>query len=183
MSAAERQANLLGAFALVVTDQTSAAAMHAAGQSLSGAAALSAMRNFLDHPTLDQLRLVLGLTPSGAVRLVDRLADAGLVRRGAGKDARSRSVVLTAKGRKVADRIRADRATTLGRITDALSPDDAATLHTLLGRMMAGVVEEKRGGAWICRLCDTHACGRDSGHCPTANAAKAKHAAPGASTT
>jgi hypothetical protein len=26
---------------------------------------------------------------------------------------------------------------------------------------------------WMCRLCDLHACGRDAGHCPVANAAAA----------
>ncbi|MGV2386825.1 MAG UNVERIFIED_CONTAM: MarR family transcriptional regulator, partial [Thermobifida fusca] len=84
MTAVDRVANVLGALALAVTDRTSAAIAAAAGQSVSAAAALSAMHHFLDRPTLDQLRRVLGLTHSGAVRLVDRLVDAGLVTRGPG---------------------------------------------------------------------------------------------------
>ena len=102
MTALDRQANLLGALALVITDQTAQAAAAAAGQSVSAAAALSALHHFLDRPTLDQLHKVLGLTPSGAVRLVDRLADAGLVTRGTGDDGRSRSVVLTDAGKRAA---------------------------------------------------------------------------------
>ena len=73
MTALDRQANLLGALALVITDQSAQAVAAAAGQSVSAAAALSALHHFLDRPTLDQLHKVLGLTPSGAVRLVDRL--------------------------------------------------------------------------------------------------------------
>ena len=109
MTALDRQANLLGALALVITDQTAEAVAAAAGQSVSAAAALSALHHFLDRPTLDQLRKVLGLTPSGAVRLVDRLADAGLVTRGTGDDGRSRSVVLTEAGKRVAQQITAAR--------------------------------------------------------------------------
>jgi DNA-binding MarR family transcriptional regulator len=175
MSQPGREANLLGAFALVVADRTSARAGAAAGQSLSGAAALSALRHFLSQPTVDQLRRTLGLTPSGAVRLVDRLAQDGLVTRGPGFDGRSRSIVLTRKGRKVADRITRARMETLGGVMEDLSPGERHTLNALVSRMMVTIVGAKQDGAWICRLCDTTACGRDAGLCPTANAAAAKY--------
>lgn len=178
MTALDRQANLLGALALVITDQTAQAAAAAAGQSVSAAAALSALHHFLDRPTLDQLHKVLGLTPSGVVRLVDRLADAGLVTRGTGDDGRSRSVVLTDAGKRVAQKITAARATLLSSMLDELSPAERETLHSLMSRVMAGVVRSKEGGAWICRLCNLDACGRASGHCPAANAAAAKYANP-----
>lgn len=169
MSALDRQANLLGALALVITDQSAQAA--AAGQSVSAAAALSALYHFLDRPTLDQLHKVLGLTPSGAVRLVDRLAEAGLVTRGTGPDGRSRSVNLTEAGEQVAGQITAARAALLGGLLDDLSAAERETLHALLSRIMASAVRGKEGGAWICRLCDLDACGRASGQCPAANAA------------
>lgn len=178
MTALDRQANLLGALALVITDQTAQAAAAAAGQSASAAAALSALHHFLDHPTLDRLHKVLGLTPSGAVRLVDRLAAAGLVTRGTGRDGRSRSVVLTEAGERVAQQITAARATLLSSVLSDLSAAERETLHALMSRVMAGVVRRKEGGAWICRLCDLGACGRASGHCPTANAAAARYAGP-----
>jgi DNA-binding MarR family transcriptional regulator len=169
--ALDRQANLLGALALVITDQTAQAVAAAAGQSISAAAALSALHHFLDRPTLDQLRKVLGLTPSGAVRLVDRLADAGLVTRGAGDDRRSRSVTLTEAGEWVAERITATRAALLIDALVGLSSAERQTLHALMGRVMANIVHSKDGGAWICRLCDLDACGRGAGLCPAANAA------------
>src|SRR5918996_673413 len=105
MSDLAGDANVLGALALVVTDRTSDAIAEAAGQSVTGAAALSALHHFLDRPTIDRLRQVLGLTPSGTVRLVDRLAEAGYVVRGPGSDGRSRTVTLTAEGRRAAERV------------------------------------------------------------------------------
>lgn len=173
MTALDRQANLLGALALVITDQTAQAVAAAAGQSISAAAALSALHQFLDRPTLDQLRRVLGLTPSGTVRLVDRLADAGLVTRGAGDDGRSRSVSLTEDGERVAERITAARAALLTDALEGLSSTERQSLHALIGRVMANIVHSKDGGAWICRLCDLNACGRAAGLCPAANAASA----------
>jgi DNA-binding MarR family transcriptional regulator len=178
VSELDREGNLLGALALVITDQTADAAAAGAGQSLSAAAALSALHHFLDRPTIDRLRRVLGLTPSGAVRLVDRLAEAGLVTRGRGVDGRSRSVALTPAGRRAALRVSAARAGLLSGALAGLSAADRQALHALLGRIMANVVQAKEGGAWICRLCDLTACGRADGHCPTANAAAAKYGRP-----
>ncbi len=173
-----REANVLGALALVLTDRMSQAAAQAADQSPSAAAALSALHQFLDRPTIDRLRQVLGLTPSGAVRLIDRLADAGLVTRGPGDDGRSRSVTLTARGRRVAVRVAAARRATLAEALAGLSVADRATLGALLDRMMANVVGVKDGGAWICRLCDLTACERADGRCPAANAAALRYGAP-----
>ena len=178
MTALDRQANLLGALALVITDQTAQAAAAAAGQSVSAAAALSALHHFLDRPTLDQLRKVLGLTPSGAVRLVDRLAEAGLVTRGTGDDRRTRPVVLTDAGKRMAHQITVARAALLSSALEGLSPAERQTLHALMSQVMASIVQSKEGGAWICRLCDLEACGRAAGHCPAANAAAAKYAKP-----
>jgi len=178
VSELDGQANLLGALALVITDQTAQVAVAAAGQSVSAAAALSALHHFLDRPTLDQLRQVLGLTPSGAVRLVDRLAAAGLVTRGPGGDGRSRSVILTEEGQRAAERITAARGAVLSGALDQLSRPDRQTLYTLMSQIMTGLVCGKDGGAWICRLCDLGACGRAAGRCPAANAAAAKYAGP-----
>jgi DNA-binding MarR family transcriptional regulator len=175
VTALERQANLLGALALVISDQTGEAVADAAGQSVSAAAALSALDQFLNGPTLGQLHRVLGLTPSGAVRLVDRLADAGLVTRGSGGDGRSRSVALTQAGQQAARQIANARAALLSGALADLSPAERETLHALLSKVMATVVSSKQGGAWTCRLCDLGACGRASGHCPAADAAAARY--------
>jgi DNA-binding MarR family transcriptional regulator len=168
---AEREANVLGALAQAIADQTAGAITAATGQSPTAAAALTALDQFLDRPTLDRLRLVLGLTPSGAVRLVDRLSDAGLVARTPGADGRSRAVVLTDQGRVAAAQVAAARSATLHRLLAGFAPDELAVLGKVLDRLMAGVVNVKDGGAWICRQCDFAACERAEGRCPAANAA------------
>lgn len=179
MTDLDRQANLLGAFALVVADRTAEAMTSAAGVPLShtAASALSALHHFLDRPNLDLLRQVLGLTASGTVRLVDRLAELGYVERAHGPDGRSRSVVLTRSGRQAAARVSKARAAVLADALGELTAPERATLHDLMGEVIAGFVRGPGATKWICRACDTTACGRNDGLCPTANAAMAKIAA------
>jgi DNA-binding MarR family transcriptional regulator len=175
MTAEGRTANVLGALALVVSDRAAAAVTDATGQSTSAAAALSALSEFLDRPTLDDLRKVLGLTPSGVVRLVDRLVDAGLVTREAGADARSRAIVLTEEGRRLATKMSRVRMETLAGALDGLTERELDDFHRVLSRVMANVVQAKDGGAWICRMCDLAACERSGGRCPAALAAREKY--------
>jgi DNA-binding MarR family transcriptional regulator len=78
-------ANVFGALALVVADQIADATAAAAGRADSAPAALAALLHFLDRPSVDQLRQVLGLTSSGAVRLIDRLAGSGRLVRTSGR--------------------------------------------------------------------------------------------------
>src|ERR1700761_702871 len=88
--------------------------MHAAVGSVaavgpSAPAALVALHEFLDGGTVTQLSSVLGLTHSGTVRLVDRLAAEGLVERAGAPDGRTVAVVLTIAGRVTAGRVLAAR--------------------------------------------------------------------------
>jgi DNA-binding MarR family transcriptional regulator len=158
-----------------MTDRTADAVGGAAGQSASAATALSALHQFLDDPPVDRLRQVLGLTPSGTVRLVDRLEEVELVTRGPGTDGRSVSVRLTAAGRRAAKRVAEARGAILD---DALSSLDAAEreqLDGLLARVLAGLIRGPGASRWMCRLCDMSACGRDEGRCPVANAARERY--------
>jgi DNA-binding MarR family transcriptional regulator len=174
---AGRAGNVLGALALAVADQLSASASRA-GVSDSAAAALSALYHFLDRPTLEQLSRVLGLTHSAVVRLVDRLAATGLITRGPSDDRRSRTISLTPEGREVARTIEAARADALNAALAGFSAEELGQLHSLTGRIMANIVRDKDGGAWICRRCDLEACERASGQCPAANAAAEKYGRP-----
>lgn len=171
--ARRRDANIIGAAALAITERVASASQ---SQSLEGAphssrAALSAMRSFLDGPTVEDLRRVLGLTHSGAVRLVDRLCESGLARRDAGHDGRTRQVRLTLQGERAADRLIAARLDAIDALTRGLSAAQRAALVEALSTMIANLVDTKDGGAWLCRMCDTTACGRPHGRCPAAIAA------------
>lgn len=173
--ALDRTGNLLGALALVIADRTSDAVDEAAGRSDSAAAALSALLHFLDRPSVDLLRQVLGLTSSGTVRLVDRLAEAGYVRRGPGRDGRSTSVTLTPAGRRAAQRVSAARASVLQGALDTLSAEERAGLDALMSKLLAGLIRGPGAVRWMCRMCDTGSCGREQGSCPVANAVRYRY--------
>jgi DNA-binding MarR family transcriptional regulator len=176
----DRAGNLLGALALSVADRTSDAVGAAAGQSQTAAVALSALHHFLDDPSIDLLRRVLGLTPSGTVRLVDRLEEAGYVKRRPGRDGREVSLRLTAAGRRAAERVTAARGEVLEGALATLSPAERREFDQLLARVLPGLIRGPGATRWMCRLCDTGACGRPEGRCPVANAARERFASPGA---
>lgn len=189
MTDLDRQANVLGALSLVVHDRTRDAVAAAVGEARAetAAAALSALYHFLDRPNIDMLRQVLGLTPSGAVRLVDRLVDAGFVTRdrsgvtAAGSrqvgDRRSRVITLTPAGRHAAEQVAEARADVLLEALDPLTDAERATFEQLIGRVLAGLGRGPGATRWICRLCDTDACERREGKCPIARAAANRYGA------
>jgi DNA-binding MarR family transcriptional regulator len=166
---------VVGALALMLADRTSDAIADAAGLGPTAATALSALHHFLGRPTVDRLRQVLGLTSSGTVRLVDRLVDAGYVRRAAGEDARSTLISLTASGRRAAQRVSAARAAVLSDALAGLSTADRQALDALAGQVLTGLMRPPGATRWMCRLCDTGACGRATGDCPVAAEAKRRH--------
>jgi len=169
-------ANLLGALALVVHDRFGEAMTDASGRSETAAAALSSLDNFLDRPTIDTLRRVLGLTSSGTVRLVDRLQDEGLIDRGQGDDRRATSLQLTRSGRRAANRVASARTQVLHDALDTLTDKERATLDGLLAKLLVGMMREPGATKYMCRLCDARACGHADGHCPVRNAARERFA-------
>ena len=173
----DRAANLLGAMSLIVADQTADAVAEAAGRAESAGAALSALLHFLDRPTVGRLRQVLGLTSSGTVRLIDRLAEAGYVRRDRGTDGRSTAIVLTDRGRDAAIRVSRARAEVLGRSLAVLSPQERATFEALAGKVLIGMMRGPGATRWMCRLCDIGICRGAAGGCPVGNAARERFGA------
>jgi DNA-binding MarR family transcriptional regulator len=170
--ASRHSANVLGALALVLHDRFTVAIADAIGQTETGAATLSMLDNFLDEPRVGRLHQVLGLTPSGAVRLVDRLEAEGYLERGPGSDRRSTSLRLTPEGRKTAGRVAAARSDVLEHALSTLSPEQRQTLDALVSRILVGLIRGPGATRWMCRLCDADACGHDRGTCPVANAAR-----------
>jgi DNA-binding MarR family transcriptional regulator len=170
-----RAANVFGALSLVIADQAADAVAGAAGRSESAAAALSALLHFLDRPSVDLLRQVLGLTSSGTVRLLDRLEESGYVERGAGADGRSTSVSLTEQGRLAAHQVRDARATVLEDALAVLSPAEREVFEQLAGKVLVGMMRGPGAVRWICRLCDTGICRGADGGCPVGNAARERY--------
>lgn len=177
-----RTSNLLGALGLAIADRVHAATEEAAGYGAAGPAALVALHEFRSGGTIDELRDVVGLSHSGAVRLVDRLATDGLVERRRGPDARAVSVRLTLSGHARARRVLAARSRVLDEVVAGLDADEQAMLTSVLERLLATMTEQRiharlagdpPTGGWLCRMCDLDCCGRAEGRCPTAEAAKA----------
>lgn len=168
---------MLGALSLVVADQAADAVAEAAGRSESAAAALSALLHFLDRPSVDLLRQVLGLTSSGTVRLIDRLEESGYVRREPGTDGRSTAVILTEAGRHAAAGVSRARAEVLERSLAVLTPSERAAFERLCGKVLVGMMRGPGATRWICRLCDIGVCRGTSGGCPVGNAARVRYSA------
>lgn len=152
----DRLINLLGAQALALADR------------LGAASAPSALVHLCAYPGASPgaLRAVLGITDSGATRLVDRLVAAGLVeRRTAGGDGRSIAVHPTEAGRAAADEALGRRRAALARALEPLDPAECARLETLLDKVVAGLADDRPGALVVCRLCDRDACCTGPG-CP-----------------
>ena len=175
----DQTANLLGALSLVIADRMADAMAEAGGRPESGAAALSALLHFLDRPTVDLLRQVLGLTSSGTVRLVDRMAESGYLQRGPGADGRSTSISLTEAGRAAAEQVAAARTGVLLAALGGLSPAERDTLRELMSKLLAGLIRGPGAVRWMCRLCDTGVCRGTEGGCPVGNAVRELYAVHG----
>ena len=155
-----RLENLLGVHALGVVDR-----MTAVTPTSSESAALATL---LAHPGqgVGWLGDVLGLTDSGSTRLVERLVADGLVRREPGADARSRTLTLTAPGRRRAREVLRGREQALAPVLEPLSGAERRTLERLLGKVVAGLAADRATGLRACRMCDRDACDAGVRACP-----------------
>jgi MarR family transcriptional repressor of emrRAB len=175
-----RAANLLAAAVTGLDDAMQQAMGQATELDRVAAAALIALLDLTPAGPLVMLSRVVGLTHSGTVRLVDRLAALGYVDRGAGPDARSRTVALTRSGRVVARRARRARERAMVAALADLDIEQREGLSGLCELLVSGLTRrrldqraagsEPTAGA-LCRLCDFGACGRSRGTCPAANVA------------
>ena len=159
-------ANVLGALGLALADRLSEAAERADGS--SAAAALVTLYGTRAGIRIDGLSRVVGLSHSGAVRLVDRLETDGLVERRRGADQRSAHLYLTASGRRSARRVLAERDAAMHSVLALLTDDQQVVLSDLADRLLRELAVEPAAEARLCRICDLEACGRSSGHCPVA---------------
>jgi len=160
-----RLENVLGSLALAVSDAIQGAVEAAAGHAAAGPATLTALRIHRGC-TVDHLAKVLGLTHSGTVRLVDRLAEDGLVRRGAAPDARAVSLELTAKGVRRVARVAEARAAAVVAFLGNLDEAERRTFLTLLEKVVVEGVDGWGDVGRRCRLCDLDACHEGGEACP-----------------
>lgn len=173
-----RLANLLGAWSLAVADRLVLASVRTAGRGGQAPAALVSLHEFAAGGTIDDLRQVIGISHSTAVRLIDGLVADGHVVRGRDRDdRRSVALRLTPAGRRTARRILAARQQAVQDTLEGLSTRQRRSLMDLAEALTAQLVDLKLDeramdnslpSGWLCRLCDFVACGRPQGLCPAA---------------
>jgi DNA-binding MarR family transcriptional regulator len=115
--------------------------------------------------SVGELAGVVGRSQPATVRLVDRLVADGFLRREAGGNRRTVALVLTDGGSRAADGVLAARADALAPLLADLPPRDRAALERVLGRIAAGLADERPSAVHVCRLCDRVACASGPG-CP-----------------
>jgi DNA-binding MarR family transcriptional regulator len=154
----DRSENVIGALALGLADVMTREAQARAPEVGPAAAALA----LLGHDpgmTIERLRRSLGLSHPGAVRLVDRLAEHGLVVRGASEaDRRAVALRLTVAGEVACRGVIAARDEALARAMSALTARERDTFGALAERVLRAFVADLDHAYAVCRLCDYEAC-------------------------
>jgi len=153
----KRTANMLGALALALADQMKQATEARLGQGGETPAALATLGH---EPGLsvDMLRRILGLTHSGGVRLVDRLAADGLVEKRHGQDGRTLALHLTKEGMALRSAVLLDRAKPIEAALQNLPALDLESLSRILEKLLYALCGSELQAYAICRLCDDLAC-------------------------
>jgi DNA-binding MarR family transcriptional regulator len=102
------------------------------------------------EPGVDQRRLAdaMGIDPSNASLIIDRLHAKGLIlRRTSGSDRRSRELYLTAKGKALWRRLRVKSSVANAQVLEPLAPHERELFLDLLIRVIQGNWTHARPGA------------------------------------
>jgi MarR family transcriptional regulator, negative regulator of the multidrug operon emrRAB len=176
----DRLVNLLGAAALGLTDAMLGDVASDNALDSTSATALVAMLDLARASSVQRLSQLIGISHSGTVRLVNRLADVGLLERRPGPDGRTLTLALTRRGRATARRIRDARHSALTDMLSGLTDRQREQLTTICEVIVSNLTSARlatrasgrqpSGGA-LCRMCDPVGCGRPGGQCPAARVA------------
>lgn len=172
-STSPRLENLLASLSLNLAEKGQRALERASGLTGTATTALLALEEFLGGAHVGRLADVLGLTHSGAVRLVTQLEREGLAERHEGMDRRRVEVRLTTRGRTKAREARTARDEVIASSTSNLTIAQRRSLEALLATVVSAEIADRmelrrtgRSDPWWCRTCDFGACGRVEGRCP-----------------
>ncbi|MGF1603601.1 MAG: MarR family winged helix-turn-helix transcriptional regulator [Thermosynechococcaceae cyanobacterium] len=149
--------NLVGLVSLSIADQIRQATELAAGQSASAPAALVLIHRYPEI-TVDVLGRYLQLSQSGAVRLVDRLAQQGWIERNRGQDKRFVTLSLTEVGAGVAIAILQERQQQIAQALTVLTLEEQQQLSHLLLKLTSQHDHIGEQAEFMCRLCDMSVC-------------------------
>ena len=154
----DRSFNLIGAFALFVSDSMAQVTASRAPESGVAASAIA----LIGHEPGISIRVLAtgtGLSHAGAVRLVDRLVADGIAERHSrAGDKRERSLHLTAAGETVCADILKARSAILRRGLGVLNEDELLVLSDLCELVLRAGIQSEGDAYRTCRLCDYRAC-------------------------
>jgi MarR family transcriptional repressor of emrRAB len=124
--------------------------------------------------TSETLQEALELSQPACVRVVDRLAAAGLVSRRRAPRERRLRIALTDAGAQAAEHlVRESRARAQGALRAALADDEVDAFVAALDRVAAVVFGPATDTVRFCRSCDVPACLAGPAGCPSAAACRA----------
>lgn len=160
-----RDLNVIGAFALALSDDFRGAMQELAEGNESACAALIVVGQE-SGLSVDRLSKILGLSQPGTVRLVDRLAADHLVERKAGADRRAVALRLTEAGKRQVKSLLIGRRYALAEALRQLDPGERHVLAAIAEKVLRGLGHSEVECDRRCRLCDGDTCPDES--CPMA---------------
>lgn len=152
-----RTENLLGALAVLVTDEMYALHTLPALAGSTARAMLNAIGQYPDA-SIELLRDAVALSHPAAVRAIAGLVDAGLAEKRAGVDKRSVALTLTSAGRREVKRLQCAREEMLTRIVSHLDSDERKALEDLLIKVLWHETRDPAHAMQLCRFCDDGPC-------------------------
>ncbi len=160
-----RDLNVIGAFALALSDDFRGAMQELAEGNESACAALIVIGQE-SGLSVDRLSKILGLSQPGTVRLVDRLAADRLVERKAGADRRAVALRLTEAGKRQVKSLLIGRRHALAEALRPLDLGERQVLAAIAEKVLRGLGHSAVECDRRCRLCDGDTCPDES--CPMA---------------
>ena len=154
-------ANILGALAVLIQDRVESAWQSDLDLSPMAAAALVQIDG---EPgcTIELVAGRIGLTHSATVRVIDKLAERGLVEKDrARKDARAQSLTLSKTGKRIAQQLHAARNRVTDDLLAGLDSAQRKALEAAISMILHRTVEPGREADVTCRVCDDRRCSPD----------------------
>lgn len=154
----DRLINTFGALSQAVSDRVRMAIAEAFNAGGETAAALIAIGH---EPgmSIGQIRQILRLSHAGAVRVVERLGDQGLVEKSqSSSDRRVVHVTLTLQGQAQRAELLGLRKAAVAALLGKVSAEDRVALERAAVAILSSVFCDPQGGWATCRLCDHARC-------------------------
>ncbi len=154
-------ANILGALSVLIQDRVERSWQTALDLSPMAVAALVQIDSE-PGSSIEQVAGRIGLTHSATVRIIDKLAERGLVEKDrARKDARAQSLKLTRSGKGTAQQLHAARNQVTDELLASLTPAQRQALQDAVATILHQTVEPGREADVTCRVCDERRCTPD----------------------